>query len=77
VLSINLGALRLNGAVASAIICSKALSDDQIAQYARDFQSLLQLVEPQSIWVPVSAGGAPATFNPAWARNANILLKAA
>lgn len=58
VLSINLGALRLNGAVAAAIICSKTLSDDQIAQYAQDFQSLLQLLAPQSIWVPVSAGGA-------------------
>lgn len=63
VLSINLGALRLNGAVAAAIICSKALRDDQIAQYALDFQSLLQLLAPQSIWVPVSAGGGGSTVD--------------
>ena len=62
-LSINLGALRLNGAVAAGLVFSKAWSDDQIAEYARDFQSLLQLVEPRSIWVPVSAGGGGTTIN--------------
>ncbi len=61
-LSINLGALRLNGAVAAGLVFSKAWSDDQIAEYAKDFQSLLQLVEPQTIWVPVSAGGGTPTL---------------
>lgn len=32
---------------------------------------------PRSIWVPVSAGGAPAAFQAAWARNANTILKVA
>ena len=76
VLSINLGALRLNGAVAAAIICSKTLSDDQIAQYAQDFQSLLQLLAPQSIWVPVSAGGGPTPAGLATEADTSLALTA-
>lgn len=33
-----------------------------------------QIFAPRSIWVPVSSGSAPATFQAAWARNANTVL---
>ena len=38
------------------------------------FANPWQVFAPRSIWVPVSSGSAPATFQAAWARNANTVL---
>jgi hypothetical protein len=46
--------------------------DDGQTQALADNESALY--EPLRIWVPVAAG-APPTFNPAWARNANVLIQ--
>ncbi len=57
-LNVNFAGLRMNGALSAGLVFNKAWAAQQVAAYASDLPGLLQLVEPQTIWVPVSAGGA-------------------
>ncbi len=41
---------------------------DGQADAAQEYRNPWQLFAPQTIWVPVSAGGPPPTFIPSWAR---------
>lgn len=73
-----LGVERYNGALAAyhngdiylAACWSRALSDSEVTSLAGN---PWQLFAPRRIWVP-QAAGAPATFNPAWARNRNTII---
>lgn len=54
-----------------AFIWNRPLSaDEHRAFHANPWQ----IFAPRSIWVPVSSESAPATFQAAWARNANTVL---
>lgn len=65
---------RLNGSIVGHSHFHRQLSAAEMAELSRN---VWQLFAPHSIWVPVSAGGSPPTFQAAWARNANTILKVA
>jgi hypothetical protein len=59
------------GNLAAFRFWTRYLDDAQTQALA---QSEHALYEPLRIWVPVGAA-APSTFNPAWARNSNVLIQ--